>query len=73
MFTAKLGLSLLLSMGLSMAAAQSPEKPGTLPQQPDKSCNCENRFKTCKKFARKKEAVKACEDDRRSCQESCHQ
>lgn len=59
----------LLSLGLFLGPATSGQKMP--PKQPEKGCECESRFKACKRFAKNKEARKTCEEDRRKCKESC--
>jgi hypothetical protein len=66
-----LRLLLFLCVLFTISLAAERQKPAA--NQADKGCGCESRFKTCKRYAKKKDAVKACEEDRRKCKESCPQ
>ena len=59
-------LSLLLLLAFSLSALSQQPIPND-----NKKCRCPEKLKSCKKFAKSKEAKKACDEAYKECLQNC--
>lgn len=59
----------VITLCLLLTFGQARQQP--IPNDNKKKCDCAARLKSCLKFAKSKQAKKICQDDYKTCTETC--